>query len=145
MVLLALGVLSNDGSALELLAVLRPDVPELTTKCDVLLLACVKGIPTSSSSRAWKKLAFEAVIGVLGVFGIICAEGVWALRAPSSSRSFSASILVAIGVPRGSRLRGGSFKGCRFFFETPTGALGLASGVFIAFPAECSDESSPVL
>jgi hypothetical protein len=61
------GVFSKVASALELLAVLKLAPEEvLTMKCDVLLRACVLGAP-SSSSRTEKKLAFEAVRGVLGV------------------------------------------------------------------------------
>jgi hypothetical protein len=71
-------------------------------------------------------LAFEAVKGVLGVLDIIWAEGVEGSE--SSSRSANASIFAVMGVPRGSRFRGGSF---RFFLPKAAFDWGLASGVFI--------------
>jgi hypothetical protein len=60
-----MGVFSKDVNALELLAVLKVAPEVLTTKCAVLLLACVRGTASSSTE---KKFAFEAVMGVLGVF-----------------------------------------------------------------------------
>ena len=64
------------------------------------------------------------------------------MRPSSPSRSLNASILVAIGVPRGRRLRGGN--GCRLFFPGTAEGLGLASGVFMALPPERSESSPPL-
>ena len=60
----------------------------------------------------------------------------------SSSLSRSASIFVVIGVPSGSRFKGGSLSGCKFFLARLPDALGLASGVFMARPVVAESEAS---
>ena len=63
-----------------------------------------------------KKFAFDAVMGVLGV--LLRARFGGGVTAPSSSSQDGAGkddILLLKGVPSGSKLRGGSLIGCRFF------------------------------
>lgn len=124
---------SRGPNALVLLDVRKAAVVELKAKCDVLLRIWVEG-PLSSSSR-YQKFAFDAVIGVLGVFEVIWADGVWALRS-SASRSFSASIFVVIGVPSGKRFKGGSFNGCRPLRPSTVEVRVRDSGVFAVRTAE---------
>lgn len=84
----------------------------------------------------------DAVIGVLGVFEITWLDGVWAFRS-SLSLSFSASILAAIGVPKGNKFKGGSFKGCRPFLPPSTVEFrDRGSGVFVELSVELSGSST---
>lgn len=63
-----------------------------------------------------KKLAFEAVIGVLGVFMLILvAGGVEGGSAVSTRESLNAFILAAVGVLKGKRFSGGSLAAGPFF------------------------------
>ena len=69
----------------------------------------------SSTPFLEKKELFDAVIGVVGVFGI-CREG-GGLRFRSGRHcSWRAAILAAVGVLRGPTVMGGRRNGWRFFF-----------------------------
>jgi hypothetical protein len=54
-----------------------------------------------------KKLAFEAVIGVLGVFMLLRVPGGVAGGSPESGFTFNDLILAEVGVLNGSRFNGG--------------------------------------
>jgi hypothetical protein len=73
-----------------------------------------KGIGrVSCSLPLWKKEALEAVSGVVGVFDIVWRSGGeedWTSSLVAPLR-FNASIFAAIGVLKGSKFSGGSFKG----------------------------------
>jgi len=63
-----------------------------------------------------KKLALEAVIGVLGVlFAARLGGGVVLRSSTSADGAGKDEILLLKGVPSGSRFKGGSLIGCRFF------------------------------
>ena len=71
-----------------------------------------------------KKLVFEAVIGVLGVFAFPrLGGGVMFPSSVSEDGSCNAAILAAVGVLRGNRLRGGKRRGCSFFLFMDGAAL----------------------
>jgi hypothetical protein len=76
-----------------------------------------------------KKLALEAVIGVLGVLLLArFGGGVVAARLSSSAEGTGKDeILLLKGVPSGSRFRGGSLMGCRFFLLLLWGIKGALS------------------
>lgn len=65
-----------------------------------------------------KKLAFDAVIGVLGVFVFGCLGGGVSVPWTVSWLPSNARILAAVGVLKGRRLSGGNRNGWRFFFAT---------------------------
>jgi len=70
----------------------------------------------------------EAVIGVVGVLGIVLVGGGETLSLSLSDEaacSWSAAILAAVGVLRGFSVRGGSRRGCRVFLAGA--AIGLVS------------------
>ena len=138
-----LGV-SRDSKALVLLPVRNAAVEvELSAKCDVLLRTCaLAGALSSSSSRYVQKLAFDAVVGVLGVLDT-WLEGVRVFRS-SASRSFNASIFVVMGVPKGRRFNGGSFSDCKPLRPTTVEVRVRESGVFVARSAAYSPVLSPV-
>lgn len=71
----------------------------------------------------------DAVIGVLGVFALRFGGGVVVLRSSTSPEGTgNDEILLLKGVPRGSRFKGGSRMGCRFFLlECCCAAGGLES------------------
>ncbi len=62
-----------------------------------------------------KKLPFDAVIGVVGVFAI-CLVGGGDRLLPEKPCSCNAAILAAVGVLKGPKVMGGNRNGCRFFF-----------------------------
>jgi hypothetical protein len=62
-----------------------------------------------------KKLAFDAVIGVLGVFALRLGGGVTLRSSTSADGAGKDDIRLLKGVPSGSRFNGGSLIGCRFF------------------------------
>jgi hypothetical protein len=71
-----------------------------------------------SSLALWpleKKLAFEAVIGVLGVFILLRIPGGVAGGSPISGLTLRDRILAEVGVLRGSRFNGGSRRVCSAF------------------------------
>ena len=70
---------------------------------------------------------------MLGVFDMTWLEGVWAFLS-SASLSLNASIFVVIGVPRGSKFKGGSFNGCRPLRPSTVEVLVRDSGVFVTRP-----------
>jgi hypothetical protein len=72
-----------------------------------------------------KKLAFDAVMGVLGVLLLArFGGGVVALRLSTSAEGTGKDdILLLKGVPSGNRLRGGSLMGCRFFLLLLEGGI----------------------
>jgi hypothetical protein len=82
---------------------------------ELLLRMCCESISAFSSWRfRAKNEAFEAVIGVLGVVGTPRRGG--GVVFPSTAvGSCKAAILAAVGVLKGSKFRGGSRRGCRFF------------------------------
>lgn len=88
-------------------------------KCmELLLLICARDCSGLSSLRFLEKNdAFEAVMGVLGVFGCTCLGG-GVLRSSAPAASCRAATLDAVGVLKGSKFKGGSRSGCRFFFLT---------------------------
>lgn len=79
-----------------------------------LLLRSRTGIGTGSSF-GWllaKKLALEAVMGVLGIpFGPALGGGVIDPESRLAEPSYKAAILAAVGVLNGSRFIGGNLKG----------------------------------
>ncbi len=82
-------------------------------KCDVLLLTICSSGPLGPLE---KKVAFEAVIGVLGVFMLtLVAGGVEGGSAVSILESLNAFILAAVGVLKGRRFKGGSLAAGPFF------------------------------
>lgn len=85
-------------------------------KAELLLRRCLPPSYLSMLLFREKKLAFEAVIGVLGVLLVALLGGGVVLRASTSVEGAgNDEILLLNGVPRGSRLRGGSRIGCKFF------------------------------
>lgn len=62
-----------------------------------------------------KKLALDAVIGVLGVFILLRVPGGVAGRSPASGLLCRDLILADVGVLRGSRFSGGSRRVCNAF------------------------------
>jgi hypothetical protein len=63
-----------------------------------------------------KKLALDAVIGVLGVFMLVrFTGGVAGDSVASNLESLNAFIFAAVGVLRGRRFRGGSLAAIPFF------------------------------
>lgn len=59
-------------------------------------------------------MAFEAVIGVLGVLAAVRVGGV--IWPSDEDGSCNAAILAAVGVLKGRRFNGGNLSGCKFFF-----------------------------
>jgi hypothetical protein len=95
-------------------------------KAELLLRRCLP--PSYLSAFREKKLTLEAVIGVLGVLLAARLGGGVVLRSPTSAEGAGKEeILLLNGVPRGSRLRGGSRIGCRFFLLLCTDGLFSAS------------------
>lgn len=81
----------------------------------MLLIYCEFSSAFSSCLLREKKDAFDAVIGVLGVLVLTRRGG--GVTCPSENEgSCKAAILVVVGVLKGSRFRGGSRSGCKFFF-----------------------------
>jgi hypothetical protein len=78
----------------------------------------------SSGRVREKKVPFDAVMGVVGVFEICLAGGGERFRSDEPC-SWSAAILAAVGVLRGPRVIGGSLNGCSDFLDC--GATGFAS------------------
>lgn len=62
-----------------------------------------------------KKLALEAVIGVLGVFALRFGGGVAFLSSNSPDGTGNDDIRLLNGVLRGRRFKGGSLIGCKSF------------------------------
>lgn len=76
-----------------------------------------------------KKLALEAVMGVLGVLAAVRFGGGVTLPSSASSKGKADNRLLK-GVPRGSRLSGGNLIGCKFFLlDCCTGVVLSGSGV----------------
>ena len=81
-----------------------------------------------------KKLALDAVIGVLGVVAIPYLGG--GVTVPGSKEAgclSMAAIFAAVGVLSGRRLRGGNRKGCNVRLLTFAPAAGLLSPATPAF------------
>ena len=94
---------------------------------ELVLLIC-KGVWIESSSlRGLKKLAFEAVIGVLGVALWLHFGGGVEVPSSTSRGSCRALTLAIVGVLKGNKLRGGNRNGCRFFLLTLEIRVGLDS------------------
>jgi hypothetical protein len=94
---------------------------------ELLLLRCLPESKCSELLLLEKKLAFDAVIGVLGVLLPRFGGGVVTLRpSPSADGIGNDDILLLNGVPRGNRFRGGSRSGWRFFLLL-TGITGVFS------------------
>lgn len=85
----------------------------LTVWCELLLRICgIRGMG-SSSRKLLEKLAFDAVIGVLGVVcWLSCGGGVTAPELMDPAPSYKAAIFAAVGVLSGSKFSGGNRKGC---------------------------------
>src|ERR1700742_183423 len=81
--------------------------------CEVLLR--IVGASSAFLCPREKKLAFEAVIGVLGVFMLLRMPGGVAGGSPGSPLAFSDLILAEVGVLRGNRFNGGSLSVCNAF------------------------------
>ena len=76
-----------------------------------MLLRGIAAFPSTALTFLEKKVAFEAVSGVLGVFTavlVLGGSGVVGKREASDLFSFKDLILVAVGLLSGSRFRGGS-------------------------------------
>jgi hypothetical protein len=112
---------------LESLPSRRRGVSDPASWVELVLLIC-KGVWIASSSlRSLKKLAFEAVIGVLGVALWFHFGG--GVEVPSSTLrgSCRALTLAIVGVLKGNKLRGGNRNGCKFFLLTLEVSDGLDS------------------
>jgi hypothetical protein len=97
----------------------------LSVNIELLLRVCVIGRDMGCSWKGrLKKLAFDAVIGVLGVLGALYLGGGLSGaedETATGSRSRKALILVATGPLKGIKFSGGSFNGWRFFRLKLTG------------------------
>ena len=82
-----------------------------------LLLLIFRASAFDSERCLEKKDAFEAVIGVLGVF-VLTLRGGGVIMPSEATGAGIAAILEAVGVLRGNRFSGGRRSGCRFFFLT---------------------------
>lgn len=91
---------------------------ERTWWIELLLRKCVESCSSDlpPARLREKKEAFDAVMGVLGVFVLVRRGGV--LFPSETEGSCKAATLAAVGVLNGRRLRGGSRKGRKFFFFT---------------------------
>lgn len=69
-----------------------------------------------------KNEAFDAVMGVLGVFALFLRGG-GVIIPLEGAASGSEAIFDAVGVLNGSRFRGGRRRGCKLFFFTCCGFL----------------------
>jgi hypothetical protein len=72
----------------------------------------------ASSLPLWpleKKVAFEAVMGVLGVFIVVRRPGGVPGRSSASDFALNALIRAEVGVLKGSRFKGGNRNVCKFF------------------------------
>lgn len=99
-----LGTLSTEGSAARKL------------KAELLLRRCLLYSYWSCWLLLEKKLAFDAVIGVLGVL-LVARFGGGVMLRPSTSAEGAGNedIRLLKGVPSGNRFNGGSLMGCKFF------------------------------
>ena len=71
-----------------------------------------------SSYRLWKKVLFDAFIGVVGVLGICLARGGLGRRSVELL-SCKAATLAAVGMLRGAKLSGGKVRGCSCLLLCP--------------------------
>jgi hypothetical protein len=81
--------------------------------CEVLLR--IVGASSAGLCPREKKLALEAVIGVLGVFMLFRMPGGVAGGSPDSDLTLSDLILAEVGVLRGNKFNGGSLRVCNAF------------------------------
>jgi hypothetical protein len=96
----------------------------LLNRCtELLLLRCWTSL-RSSGRGLEKKVPFEAVMGVVGVFEI-CLAGGGERFLSDRPCSWSAAILAAVGVLNGPSVMGGSLSGCSVFLDC--GATGFVS------------------
>lgn len=95
-------------------------VSRLNRCTELLLLRCWMSL--LSSGRDLKNMPFDAVMGVVGVFGI-CLAGVGETFLSDEACSCSAAILAAVGVLSGPSVMGGSRRGCRVFLDCDGMAL----------------------
>jgi hypothetical protein len=85
-------------------------------KAELLLRKCLAASYCSELLLLEKKLALDAVMGVLGVLFVArFGGGVVARSSTSADGTGNADILLLNGVPSGSKFKGGSLIGCKFF------------------------------
>lgn len=83
---------------------------------ELLLRSCLLYSVASCWLRLEKKLAFDAVMGVLGVLLVARFGGGVTLRlSASADGGGNDEIRLFVGVPSGSKFNGGSRTGCKFF------------------------------
>ena len=106
--------LSAVNDSAELVASTAVGLSRLPVRCTELLLRRCCTMVRSSALPVVKKLVFDAVMGVVGVFAI-CLVGGGDRFLSEKPCSWSAAILAAVGVLSGPNVIGGSRSGCRFF------------------------------
>jgi hypothetical protein len=112
----------------ELVASAANGLPERPWWIELLLRKLLSGF---SSCLLEKKLLFDAVIGVVGVFVFLLGGG---LRLRSDGPcSWRAATFAAVGVLSGPRVIGGSRRGCRFFL------CGIAAFLSVSVLRGCID------
>lgn len=94
--------------------------------CEVLLR--IAGPSSALLCPREKKLAFEAVIGVLGVFILLRRPGGVAGGSEESVLTLSDLILADVGVLKGNRLSGGSLRVCKAFLLALVWGCGCGCG-----------------
>lgn len=76
-----------------------------------VVLRGIRGSSGSGSSALKKNEAFDAVIGVTGLFGGLARDGVESTASSPVDASFNESIFDVIGVLSGNKFKGGSLSG----------------------------------
>ncbi len=108
-------LMAVNNSSAELVGSGGGGVSRLNLCTELLLLRCWTSVLSSGLVRE-KKVPFDAVMGVVGVFAI-CLAGGGERFLSDRPCSWRAAILAAVGVLSGPRVMGGSLNGCNVFFD----------------------------